>query len=832
MKNIFKLLTVFAFSLATVFAAAPNAVKTAERGKRTPISLQTTTKMRNETRYIVFLLERGHYLKTPVSELDVREFIREYMQNVDFFKLFFTSEDVQYCQDFFAPSIEIMLSQGTLLPAFSIYDRFLERADSRLKWIGERMKKPFDFETNATFRPDRSKEDWPSDMKAADALWEKRLQYDIVNQILGYSDILDDVADEDETPEQMEQADKKAEAEKSSEPKAEQTAQAAVAKEKIEKLEKTPKTFEEKLAKAKGEVLKRYTRLVENYAKADAMEIQEIYLNTLARLYDPHTAFLSEYYLEEFDISVRNALVGIGAMLQDKDGYCTLAELMPGGPAEECKQLKTGDKILAVGQERGEMVDVIGMKLRKTVRLIRGKENTKVRLLIEPASNPSARKTVTLVRREIKLTTKLAKAAVYTIPVGDKTVPVGVIDLPAFYGEGGANDEAKGFSTSKNVEELLLKLKKMGVKGVILDLRRNGGGFLNEAVDLAGLFIKTGPVVQVRDAMGRTNQLRDENPKVVWDGPLVIMVSRLSASATEIVAGALQNHKRAIIVGDKSTHGKGTVQAVYHLENFDPQQKSAAKITVQKWYAPNGDSIQIKGVHSDIILPSVYDYMEIGEEYKDYAMKWDAIAPDRIEEVWGYGFKEPFADALMAKLTKQSIERREKLDEFKLWNERINWVKERQKKKDWSLNYKVREGELKADEDFNKSLKERQKKFTDADYPKTEVLLDSARENAKPEKKKQKSASKTDALDASEDDEDAPDFDVQLHEALRIMGDWIDTAAHPETLEPFVKKTGEEGGSADASAQSEAVAPASADSAEKPASGGAEKSAEKSSAGE
>ena len=186
----------------------------------------------------------------------------------------------------------------------------------------------------------------------------------------------------------------------------------------------------------------------------------------------------------------------------------------------------------------------------------------------------------------------------------------------------------------------------------------------------------------------------------------------------------------------------------------------------------------------------------------------------------------------MAKLTKQSIERREKLDEFKLWNERINWVKERQKKKDWSLNYKVREGELKADEDFNKSLKERQKKFTDADYPKTEVLLDSAKENAKPEKKKQKSASKTDALDASEDDEDAPDFDVQLHEALRIMGDWIDTAAHPETLEPFVKKTGEEGGSADASSQSETVAPASADSAEKPASGGAEKSAEKSSAGE
>ncbi len=794
MKHILRVFLLLAVSFAAVFTAAPAAIKSQTESrvqKRTPISLQTTTKMRNETRYIVFLLERGHYLKMPVSELDVREFIREYMQNVDFFKLFFTAEDVQYFQDFFAPSIEIMLTQGTLLPAFSIYDRFLERADARLKWIKSRMEKPFALDSDQTFRPDRSKEEWPADLKAADALWEKRIEYDIINQILGYSDVLDELTDEPETPEQMEETAEKTDSKNDAEKTAEdlKKEEAEIAKEKAE----APKTFEEKLAKAKEEVLKRYERLIENYAKADPMEIQEIYLNTLSRLYDPHSAFLSEYYLEEFDISVRNSLVGIGALLQDKDGYCTLAELMPGGPAEECKQLKPGDKILGVGQETGEIVDVIGMKLRKTVRLIRGKENTKVRLLIEPASNPSARKVVTLVRREIKLTTKLAKADVYTIPVGDKTVPVGVIDLPAFYGEGGVNDEAKGFSTSKDVEELLEKLKKMGVKGIILDLRRNGGGFLNEAVDLAGLFIKTGPVVQVRDATGRTNQLRDENPKLVWTGPLIIMVSRLSASATEIVAGALQNHQRAIIVGDKSTHGKGTVQAVYHLENFDPQQKSAAKVTVQKWYAPNGDSIQVKGVHSDIVLPSAYDYMEIGEEYKDYAMKWDAIAPDRIEEVWGYGFKEPFANELMAKLTKQSLARQRSLDEFKIWNERINWVKERQEKKDWSLNFKVRENELKADEDFNDSLKARQKKFKEADYPKTEVLLESAKENAADKNKsgdkgksadKKKTKRKDKGVDIDDDaaDEESQDFDVQLHEALRIMGDWIDLADHPEKL--------------------------------------------------
>ena len=548
MINLIKLSSAaFALAAAAVFCAPayPAVQLPAAPAKsvqqRKPVQLQTPVKMRNETKWLVYCMERGHYLKMPITELDVREFIREYMQNVDFFKLFFTAGDVQHFQDFFSPSIDVMLHQGTLLPAFSIYDKFLDRADARLEWIREIMKKPFDFSEKATFRPDRSKEEWPEDWEAANRLWENRLKYDIVNEILSYSAKKRDAEKSAEKREGAKPAEKPA-GEKGAEAAGGDSAAAETEAEKVaevvEEEEEAPKTFEEKLAKAEKEVLRRYERLIENYRKADAMEIQEIYLNTLSRLYDPHSSFLSEYYLEEFDISVRNALVGIGALLQDKDGYCTISELMPGGPAEECKQISPGDKILGVGQETGEIVDVIGMKLRNTVRMIRGKSGTKVRLLIEPASNPSARKTITLVRREIKLTTKLAKAEVYTVPVGDKTLPVGVIDLPAFYGEGGFNGESKGFSTTKDVEELLLKLKKFGVKGVILDLRRNGGGFLTEAVDLAGLFIKRGPVVQVRNAAGRTERLWDEDPKLVWDGPLIIMVSRLSASATEIVAGA------------------------------------------------------------------------------------------------------------------------------------------------------------------------------------------------------------------------------------------------------------------------------------------------------
>lgn len=319
------------------------------------------------------------------------------------------------------------------------------------------------------------------------------------------------------------------------------------------------------------------------------------------------------------------------------------------------------------------------------------------------------------------------------------------------------------------------------MKGIILDLRRNGGGFLTEAVDLAGLFIKRGPVVQVKNAAGKTEKLWDEDPKVVWDGPLIIMVSRLSASATEIVAGALQNHKRAIIVGDKSTHGKGTVQAVLNLGNFDPEQKSAAKVTVQKWYAPNGDSIQVKGVHSDIVLPSPYDYMEIGEQYKDYAMKWDSIAPDTIEEVWGYGVPEGEAKALMDKLTKQSEERQKKLDEFAFWNSQINRVKDRWQTKDWSVNLATREKKLAEDEAFADASEKKEKELSKLNFKKEEVLLESAKENAhadkdeNPEAKKDDNgASPQDKLDAELASDEPPAFDVQLREALRIMADWIE----------------------------------------------------------
>ncbi len=743
-----------------------------------PSLLVTSPKMRRESALLVNFIENGHYLRMPLSELDIRELLREYMSSLDFLHMFFLADDVQYYQDAFSPALANLLRQGIILPANKIYhETFVPRVNARLDWIRARMEKPFDFSSPETFAPDRSKSQWPKDAAEADDLWEKRLKYDILNQMIGYDHAENQLAAEiDDDAAKIVREEERAE--------------------KLEKLKDAPKTYEEKLEKAKAEVLKRYESLISNIVQNDAIEIQELFLNSLANLYDPHSAFLSEYALEEFKISIENKLFGIGAVLQDKDGYCTVAEIMPGSPAEKSKALHPGDKIVGVGQETGDIVDVVGKKLRSTVRLIRGKEGTKLRLEVEPKDNPGVRSVITLTREEVELTQKLAKAYVYEIPVGASAVPVGVIDIPAFYGE---EDGTNGFSTSKDVEELIEKLKARGVKGIILDMRKNGGGFLDEAVDLAGLFIRTGPVLQVRGTMNNVEQRRDDNPKVAWNGPLVVLVSRLSASAAEIVAGALQNHERAIIIGDDSTYGKGTVQGLYKLSVLDKSQNSAAKITVQKWYLPNGDSIQIRGIKSDIPLPSLLESVELGEDKKDHALEWDAIDPASIRAGYGYGEGEK-GQELLKSLSEKSLVRQKELDEFKFLNERIDWLKNRRDMKDWSLDYKARERQLHEDEKFFDSMKARQKELAKGNFKSEEVLLDSAIEKEKnsPKASSGEGGAESGAASAGEpaepdekapakdggkapegdgetdgDDDDVPEFDVQLREALRVMGDWL-----------------------------------------------------------
>ena len=265
----------------------------------------------------------------------------------------------------------------------------------------------------------------------------------------------------------------------------------------------------------------------------------------------------------------------------------------------------------------------------------------------------------------------------------------------------------------------------------------------------------------------------DGAEKTAWTGPLMVLVDRLSASASEIVAGALQDHKRAIIVGDAHTHGKGTVQTVCPLSRIDPQQKSAAKFTIQKWYAPSGNSIQLKGVEPDIVLPSLFDNMEFGEKYQDYALKWDSISPAQIDDVWFYGVGKAQADALIAKLNAQSRERQNKLDEFKFLKERIDWLKKRQDKKDLELNYDMRQAELKKAEAFIDSVEKREEEFAKSNFKKQEILLEASKKNLEKKEEDLKKEIKSDEETLLDEDKEEI-FDVQLREALRIMADWIE----------------------------------------------------------
>ena len=360
---------------------------------------------------------------------------------------------------------------------------------------------------------------------------------------------------------------------------------------------------------SKDRVKKRYERWIKNINEFESTDVQELYLTNLTQMFDPHTTFMNIKEKEKFDQSMNNELVGIGAVLSDVDGFCTIKELLPGGPAEASLELNPEDIILKVAQSEGNFTDVVDMKLSKIVELIKGPKDTLVRLEIRPISDPSASKVVRIIRDKIKLTSNLAKASVHKVHHNETSTKIGIVELRSFYGSSGNGPKA-----TDDVEELITKLKNLDVQGIILDLRRNGGGYLSEAVNLAGLFISRGPVVQVKSTDGKIRKKFDFNPKLSWNGPLIVLVSRYSASASEIVAGALKNHKRAIIVGDESTHGKGTVQSLIQMNlpynyNASSLKKSAAKITIQKYYLPSGNSTQINGVKSDISMPTINNFL-------------------------------------------------------------------------------------------------------------------------------------------------------------------------------------------------------------------------------
>jgi C-terminal peptidase prc len=458
----------------------------------------------------------------------------------------------------------------------------------------------------------------------------------------------------------------------------------------------------------------RYHRNLRFFTDWNNEDVLQTYLTALARVYDPHSDYFGHAQLESFAMQMNLSLFGIGAELTvSEDGYCTIRRLLPGGPAIKGKRIKENDRIVAVAQGEQPPVDIVDLSLNKAVQLIRGPKGTEVRLTIIPAGGGAADRTiVSLIRDEIPLEDSAAKAKLVELPNGQGgTVRLGVIDLPSFYATfeaASSKDKPEPKSTTTDVARLLTKLKEEKVSGVILDLRRNGGGSLEEAIKLTGLFIRTGPVVQVKEVDGTVQEADDTDPSVLYDGPLVVLISRGSASASEILAGALQDYGRALVIGDRATHGKGTVQSVNQLRPFmnlvdktltnDP---GALKLTIKKFYRPSGVSTQLKGVVPDITLPSVAnESKDIGEGALDHALpQGDPIPSAKYDH---FNLVEPF----LSELRKRSEERVAADKEYAYVREDIEQFRKHQSDKTVSLNKGLR---LKENEDLDARNKAREK---------------------------------------------------------------------------------------------------------------------------
>jgi carboxyl-terminal processing protease len=633
-------------------------------------------------------LEQGHYRQHPFDNDYSERFLQTYLEALDPQRLHFTQADLAEFAEYRNTLDNLTLSRrraADTTPAYRIFNRFVERLDQRVAYALELLKKEqFNFDSDESVTLNRKDEPYPADLDEARRLWRQRL----------FSEYLQEKVAKYAT---------KIKAERTAKTKTDSAATTTNSVATTGSKEAPKKTDAEDIVE---KLTKRYTRNAHYYHELDQQEVLEFYLTSLAHVYDPHTDYFNPRQAENFAIGMNLSLFGIGAVLQsDMEGYCKIAELKP-GPAMNSKKIKVGDRIVAVAQSNAPPVDVVDWNLNKIVQLVRGPKGSEVRLTLVSADNTSDRWEVNLVRDEIKLDDQAAKAKVIDLPDGaGNTVRVGVIDLPSFYvpmdlgvgkkpslaGDGGAH------YTSKDVARLLAKLKAENVKGIILDLRRNGGGSLEECVKLTGLFIKDGPVVQVNGPGGEPFQDEDDDPAMHYDGPLIVMTSRFSASASEILAGALQDYNRALIVGDLATHGKGTVQQLNPLRMWIPEDSmtnnpGTLKITKAKFYRASGASTQLKGVASDIVLPSKLNYAkEIGEGALDSALPWDVVKSARFEK---FNYIQPFLSDLLS----QSSQRLTTNQEYIYIREDIEQFRKQQALNTVSLNEKQRFSEWDEDD--------------------------------------------------------------------------------------------------------------------------------------
>lgn len=657
---------------------------------------------------VVQLIEDGHFNPVPIDDAFSAKAFDAYLKNLDPLKQFMTREDVAQLSKY-----KLQIDDQIRNHKFQLYDLAVSIMDKRMAetqaYCHEILSQPFDFTQQETFEADVDKLDWAANSAELKERWRKNLKYSALVRVS------DQMKAQEKEPDQSKHT-----------------------------------TLEAMEADARQKILKLNDGIFQNLKQQDEDKFA-FFLNAIAAVFDPHTLYNTPSDKENFDIRMSGQLEGIGATLQTSDNYVKVVNIMPGSPSWLQGDLKVNDLITKVKQEKEhDAVDIFGMRIDDAVKLIRGKKGTKVTLTVRRADGSTH--DITITRDVVIVEETYAKSAILTDPVTKNKV--GYIYLPSFYGN--VNRTLTGRLASNDIAIEIEKLKKEDVQGMILDLRSNTGGLLSEAIRTAGLFISTGPVVQVKENTGQPHIGSDSDPTVQYDGPLAVLVNTISASASEIVAAALQDYKRAVIIGSTSTFGKGTVQAITDLNNYLPVTMNQLKplgsmfLTIQKYYRINGNATQLKGVESDIVLPDIYGEWEIGEKYEDHYLPWTTIAPAQYR-IWG-------RPVPVAELQIKSKERTSKSENFKLSSEQINAFKKQRDETMISLNLeKFRKEEQKRNAE-NKRFDELNEKLTRLVITAPNVDLD---------------AIKGDTAKIARNDKwlKAMNKDIYLEEAVQVVGD-------------------------------------------------------------
>ena len=698
------------------------------------------------------VLEQFHYSRHKLDGEFAKRTLLRYLETLDYAHLVFTQQDVDAFVAKYGDTLDDDILLGNPTPAYEIFDLFKKRAESRVAKVKEWLAtEKFTFKSNRTCMLNRQKAPWPKDEAEAEQLWHDKLESEYL----------------------------------------------------VLKLAEKPVEPPVKVLNRKYDT---YLRTLQEQSNRDAVDQ---FLFALAQTYDPHSEYMSKEEYQNFLASMALKLTGIGAVLKKgDDGYTKIMELVVGGPAEKEGHLKVGDRIVSVAQADKEFVEAIDLKIDKVVSMIRGKKGTRVRLQVIPshATDLSARKVVEIVRDEVQMKDQKPRACIIEKPDAEgKVQRIGWITVLGFNGD--ADGSA---STTEDVRTLLERLKRENISGLVIDIRRNGGGYLAEATKLTGLFIKKGPVVQVKDANGKIEVLNSEDREPIYDGPLVVLTSTLSASASEIFAGALQDYGRAVIVGDRHSFGKGTVQNLIPVDKVlaflsgSGGEAGALKLTIQKFYRVAGGSTQFRGVASDVALPSLLDREDIGESALKNPLPYDEVPPADYQKA----ARQPL---FLEELRSRSVARVATSPEFKYINENIAHLKEILDGNTLSLNEQTRREKIAKEKALReKRAAERAKRKT-PDLKVFTVTLDNvhkplelAKNNGKksgyveqwvsaPEKnaKEVKKGGKKAEPEASVDDPDEEDPEIQdsvnapaidpiRAETLNIAADLIALRAAPE----------------------------------------------------